>query len=380
MPSPLYNNATLAAQEAKRKLGIDVQPSETALAALQNEPSIDELLARAKDTLGRADSLEAERNQAAQWDTEAQQMAAHEPGAFEKGSVMESPTDTALRRLKTRGMPALDALAWAAGPELAVPYYAARGVSDLATRENPFSVGGAIDAAMMYPGLGALKRFGAAGRNIPAIVRSATDISHAAQPAQAIKDVIAGIAPGEAVRAEAGIPKGGFMKGSGYTQQKALESLKRAMQGSTVRGETNPAWKTFTGQIPAPSYMKDVSFQWPSDMGRNQEIVKAMARKGTFGPKMTEWVNRLDASGAHEIPLDIPSSEPMSLIDQLRARAQERFGRPFYQESPYVRPEPFVTSSSPTSSTLPSSWETFAEKPGYLEAELERVVNGLRKR
>lgn len=62
MPSKLYNNATLAEQERKRKLGVEVEPQKPSpqaanRASYDDEPSADQLLREAHGSLDRANTL-----------------------------------------------------------------------------------------------------------------------------------------------------------------------------------------------------------------------------------------------------------------------------------------------------------------------------------
>ncbi len=125
MPSPVYNNKTLAEQERKRKFSIDVEKAPSKLSGgsrERSEPSIDQLLAEARSTLGRADELEASRDaDAAQQTENIANLEQDQPSVFDSAA-------TKLGRLGRRIVRPIPAAAeGAAGvgmflaPEVAIP-------------------------------------------------------------------------------------------------------------------------------------------------------------------------------------------------------------------------------------------------------------------
>lgn len=124
MPSPLYNNQTLADAEAKRKLGVTIERPESSASALpyvEPSPSVDEMLSQAHATLGRAGQFSQGLDDAVSATEKFQQANPDSPSVFDS-------TATKLGRLGRDILRPIPAAAESAAnigaflaPEVAIP-------------------------------------------------------------------------------------------------------------------------------------------------------------------------------------------------------------------------------------------------------------------
>lgn len=188
MPSPVYDNKYLADREAKRRLGVTIEPAETGVPAYVEPPvSVDQLLANAKGTLARSGEF-------LRGITPVERVS---PAEDDSPSVFD-PLTTRLARFGKRVLEPIPHAAERAAnvgmflaPEVAIPSQMLLGASsakDLVTggmdrlREHPFqSVADATMVGLGYQSLKALKELASAGGAVRQGALTFGELSPAAQ-------------------------------------------------------------------------------------------------------------------------------------------------------------------------------------------------------